>query len=115
MTKYRLLIVDDEAQIRKGLRARIEYFQFPDLEIAEAGSSREALELFRQEEFAMALVDICMPDVNGLEMIEQAKAIRPRTQFLLLSGFAEFSYAQQAIRLGVRAYLNKPVSNEVLK
>ena len=107
--------MDDEALIRKGLRARIEYFQFPDLEIAEAGSSREALELFRQEEFAMALVDICMPDVNGLEMIEQAKAIRPRTQFLLLSGFAEFSYAQQAIRLGVRAYLNKPVSNEVLK
>ena len=115
MTKYRLLIVDDEELIRKGPRARIEYFRFPDLEIAEAGSSREALEMFRQTEYAMALVDICMPDMNGLEMIEQAQAIRPRTQFLLLSGFAEFSYAQQAIRLGVRAYLNKPVSNELLK
>ena len=112
---YRVLIVDDEELIRKGLRARIEYFRFPDLEIAEAGSSREALEMFRQTEYAMALVDICMPDMNGLEMIEQAQAIRPRTQFLLLSGFAEFSYAQQAIRLGVRAYLNKPVSNEVLR
>ena len=44
MTKYRLLIVDDEELIRKGLRARIDYFQFPDLEIAEAGSGREALE-----------------------------------------------------------------------
>ena len=115
MTKYRLMIVDDEELIRKGLRARIEYFQFPDLEIAEAGSSREALELFRKGEFAMALVDICMPDTNGLEMIEEARKLCPRTQFLLLSGFAEFSYAQQAIRLGVRAYLNKPVSNELLR
>ncbi|MDY3026658.1 MAG: helix-turn-helix domain-containing protein [Candidatus Faecivicinus sp.] len=115
MTKYRLLIVDDEELIRKGLRARIDYFQFPDLEIAEAGSGREALEMLKQTEFAIALVDICMPDMNGLEMIEQVRAIRPRTQFLLLSGFAEFSYAQQAIRLGVRVYLNKPVSNEQLK
>lgn len=115
MTKYRLLIVDDEALIRQGLRARIEYFQFPDLEIVEAGSSREALEIFRQGGVALALVDICMPDMNGLEMIEKAKELCPQAQFLLLSGFAEFSYAQQAIRLGVRAYLNKPVSNEVLR
>lgn len=115
MTKYRLMIVDDEALIRKGLRARIEYFAFPDLELVEAESGREALERFGDGGAEIALVDISMPDMNGLELIERARAISPDTRFLLLSGYAEFSYAQQAIRLGVRAYLNKPVSNEELR
>lgn len=115
MTKYRLMIVDDEALIRKGLRARIEYFAFHDLEIVEADSGREALELFGDGGAELALVDISMPDMNGLELIAKAKEISPATRFILLSGHAEFSYAQQAIRLGVRAYLNKPVSNEELR
>lgn len=114
MAKYRLMIVDDEALIRMGLRARIEYFAFPDLEIAEADSGREALEQF-SDGVDIALVDISMPDMNGLELIRKAKEISPGTRFILLSGHAEFSYAQQAIRLGVRAYLNKPVSNEELR
>lgn len=115
MTKYRLMIVDDEALIRKGLRARIEYFAFPDLEIVEADSGREALELFGDGGVDLALMDISMPDMNGLQVIEKAKELCPATRFILLSGYAEFSYAQQAIRLGVRAYLNKPVSNEELR
>lgn len=115
MAKYRLMIVDDEALIRKGLRARIEYFAFPDLEIVEADSGRAALELFGDRGAELALVDINMPDMNGLELIKRARAISPKTRFVLLSGYAEFSYAQQAIRLGVRAYLNKPVSNEELR
>ncbi len=115
MKKYRLLIVDDEALIRKGLRARIEYFGFADLEIDEAESGREALEKFRRNGADLALVDISMPDMNGLELIGRVKEFSPATNFVLLSGYAEFSYAQQAIRLGVRAYLNKPVSNEVLR
>lgn len=115
MTKYRLLIVDDEELIRKGLRARIEYFAFPDLDLVEAESGRDALELFRDGGVDLAIVDINMPDMNGLQLIEQAKTLCPETRFILLSGYAEFSYAQQAIRLGVRAYLNKPVSNEELR
>jgi len=115
VTKYRLMIVDDEELIRKGLRARIEYFAFPDLEIVEADSGHGALELFDEGDVDLALMDISMPDMNGLQVIERAKELCPATRFILLSGFAEFSYAQQAIRLGVRAYLNKPVSNEELR
>lgn len=115
MTKYRLLIVDDEALIRKGLRARIEYFAFPDLDVAEAESGLAALEYFRDGGVDLAIVDISMPDMNGLQLIEKAKELCPQTRFILLSGYAEFSYAQQAIRLGVRAYLNKPVSNDELR
>lgn len=115
MKKYKLLIVDDEALIRQGLCARIAYFDFPDLDVAEAASGREALEAFREGEIDLALVDIAMPDMNGLELISQAKALGSNARFLLLSGYAEFAYAQEAITLGVRAYLNKPVSNEVLR
>ncbi len=117
MTKYRLLLVDDEDMIRQGLRTRLEYFGFPNLDIVEAGSGAEALEAFWRwgNEIAVAVVDICMPDMTGLELIAKAKQISSRTRFVLLSGFAEFGYAQEGIRLGVRAYLNKPVSNDVLK
>lgn len=115
MRKFRLLIVDDEALIREGLRARIAYFDFPDLDVSEAGSGREALEAFCRENIDLALVDIAMPDMNGLELISRAKAAGSGARFLLLSGYAEFAYAQEAITLGVRAYLNKPVSNDVLR
>lgn len=115
MTKYRLLIVDDEELIRRGLRAKIHSFHFDDLEIDEAGSGAEALRKFEQGETAIAIVDISMPDMNGLEMIAKAKEISPDTRFILLSGYAEFAYAQRAIQLRVQAYLNKPVSSETLR
>ena len=115
MKRYRLLIVDDEALIRSGLRARIAFFNFPDLDVDEAGSGAEALRRFGESEYGIAIVDISMPDMNGLELIERAKALGARTRFVLLSGYAEFGYAQKAITLGVRAYLNKPVSNDALR
>ena len=115
MKRHKLLIVDDEALIRSGLRARIAFFNFPDLDVEEAGSGTEALERFRAAEYGIAVVDISMPDMDGLELIERAKALGARTRFVLLSGYAEFGYAQRAITLGVRAYLNKPVSNEALR
>ena len=115
MKRYRLLIVDDEALIRSGLRARIAFFNFPDLDVDEAGSGAEALRRFGESEYGIAIVDISMPDMNGLELVERAKALGARTRFVLLSGYAEFGYAQKAITLGVRAYLNKPVSNDALR
>lgn len=115
MKRYKLLIVDDEELIRKGLCARIQYFQYPDMDVIEAASGREAIALFHSVEIDLVIADICMPDMNGLELIRKAREIQKRPRFILLSGFSEFAYAQEAIELGVRAYLNKPVSNEVLK
>ena len=58
MKRYKLLIVDDEALIRSGLRARIAFFGFPDLDVEEAGSGAEALERFRAGDYAIAIVDL---------------------------------------------------------
>lgn len=115
MTKYRLLIVDDEELIRHGLRARIHSFGLDNLEIEMAGSGTEGLEKLKRGDVDIALVDISMPDMSGLELIERARELNLDVQFILLSGYAEFSYAQRAIQLRVRAYLNKPVSNEMLR
>ena len=64
----------------------------------------------------ICIADIQMPDLDGLTFIERAKALRQgkRTQFILLSGYAEFSYAERAISLGVSDYLLKPLANEAL-
>jgi YesN/AraC family two-component response regulator len=94
------LIVDDEELIRSGLCARIRIFNFPDLDVVQAASGREALALFRGTQIDLVIADICMPDMSGLELIRQARAVRKRAKFILLSGFSEFSYAQEAIQLG---------------
>ena len=61
--------LDDEALIRSGLRARIAFFNFPDLDVDEAGSGAEALRRFGESEYGIAIVDISMPDMNGLEPV----------------------------------------------
>jgi AraC-like DNA-binding protein len=67
-----------------------------------------------QEKPQIALVDINMPEMNGLEMIENLRSILPNTLVVILSGYDQFDYAQQGIRLGVLDYLLKPVDREEL-
>lgn len=115
MNAFNLLILDDEALIRQGLMARIRRMGFSEFSLLEADSAVAALARMRETPVHAAIVDICMPGQSGLQFIADAKRIRPGMEFVLLSGFSEFSYAQQAISLGVRAYLCKPVSNAILQ
>lgn len=112
---YRLLIVDDEEWIRKGLLARLTYLKLEFDEIYEAGSGAEGLGVLEENSVDIIVTDIRMPDMDGLTFISRAKRWHPNIKFLILSGYAEFSYAKQAIRLGAEAYLLKPLSNEELK
>lgn len=112
---YRLMVVDDEALIRQGLLARLAFLGFEFEQIFEAGSGQEALKLFEKTRIDICIVDIQMPDMDGLTFIEEAK--KPGgvfAQFILLSGYAEFAYAERAISLGVSDYLLKPLANEEL-
>ncbi len=110
-----ILIVDDEQLIRQGFLARLEYLKIERDEVFEAASGREALEIVLQHPVDIVVTDIRMPDLDGLTLIRQAKEIRKEIRFVVLSGYAEFSYAETAIQLGVREYLLKPLSNEELK
>ena len=110
-----ILIVDDEQLIRQGFLARLEYLKIERDEVFEAASGREALEIVRQHPVDIVVTDIRMPDLDGLTLIRQAREINREIRFVVLSGYAEFAYAESAIRLGVREYLLKPLSNEELK
>ena len=113
--RHNVLIVDDEQLIRQGLWARIEYLGIDVDEVFEADNGLMALEIQDAHPIDLVITDICMPDMDGLELIQQMQKKNNQIQFIVLSGYAEFSYAETAIRLGVKAYLLKPVSNDDLK
>lgn len=112
---YRLMVVDDEALIRQGLLARLDFLGFSFEQVLEAGGGMEALKILEEQPVDICIVDIQMPDLDGLTFIERAKECGGvETQFILLSGYAEFPYAERAISLGVSDYLLKPLANEEL-
>lgn len=111
----RLLIADDEAMIRQGIIARIQFLNLPIREIRQAASGMEALHLLEENPVDIILTDIKMPGMDGLELIKCVKEKYPEIKFMILSGYAEFEYARGAMNLGVHQYLLKPISNEDLK
>ena len=113
--RHNILIVDDEQLIRQGLRARIEYLGIDVDEIFEAENGLMALRLQEEHPIDVVITDIRMPDMDGLELIQEMQKKNNQIKSIVLSGYAEFSYAETAIRLGVKAYLLKPVSNDDLK
>lgn len=113
--RHNLLIVDDEELICQGFRARLEYLHIHTDEIFESSCGREAIEIVKENPVDIVVTDIRMPDMNGLTLIMELQKLKADLQFVVLSGYAEFSYAETAIRLGVKAYLLKPLSNEELE
>ena len=111
MMEYSLLIVDDEEIIRKGLIARLEYLQIYPGSIYEASDGQEALQIIIDKKPEIIITDIRMPDMDGLELIRRTRDMQIAAEFVILSGHAEFSYAEQAIQTGVNAYLLKPLSD----
>ncbi len=110
-----ILIADDEELIRQGIIARLEYLDLRPAAVYEAENGVRALEILKEHKVDIIITDIRMADMDGLTLINKTKPLYPKIQFIILSGYAEFAYAEQAIRLGVKAYLLKPISNEALK
>jgi len=110
-----VLIVDDQKQIRDGLQAMLSQFPVQLDGIHSAGNGIEALELLKQESIQLVITDIRMPDMDGLELMARAKEERIKADFLIISGYSDFAYAQKAISLGAKGYLLKPVKREDLQ
>ena len=102
----RVGIVDDHAIVRSGLRQFIA--EHVDLRVAgEACNGREALELARGGEIDVLLLDISMPDQNGVDALQSIKARFPELAIVIFSGFPEAHYATTLLRQGASGYLNK--------
>lgn len=107
----RIAIVDDHAMVRAGLR---QFFaDQPDFQVvAEAVNGREALDIVRQGEVDVMVMDISMPDHSGVDALVAIKARAPDLPVLILSGFAEVHYATTLLRQGASGYLNKDCDPE---
>ena len=107
-----ILVADDEEIIRKNFIKRINRTQVNFDNIYDAGNGIEALSLFKENQIEVALLDINMPFLSGLELLERIHSISPNTVIVIISGYNKFEYAQEAIKFGVFRYLLKPVNSE---
>ncbi|WP_116394589.1 response regulator [Paenibacillus sp. ATY16] len=110
----KVMIVEDEPLIRAGLKHYFPWEQLGVGGIVEAENGKAGVDVALREKPDLIVTDIRMPEMNGLEMIEQLKPLLPNASFIILTGYNEFKYAQEAIRLGVvQEYLLKPLEYDV--
>jgi UDP-3-O-acyl N-acetylglucosamine deacetylase len=107
----KILIVDDEDKIVKSVTGVLEDEGFA---VSSAKSGEEALELFRQEEPSVTLLDIWLPGMDGIEVLRRMKSFSPHCQVIMLSGHATISTAMTAVKLGAFDFIEKPLSLDVL-
>lgn len=105
----KLMIVDDESIIRKGIRTSIDWWKLDVDIVGEARNGKEALELCGQLRPDIVVTDIRMPHMDGLEFARHLKEQFPHTKIVIISGYDDFDYARQALKIGVNEYLMKPV------
>ncbi len=116
---YKVMIVDDEPFIRKGLVHIVNWKSYDCEVCGEASDGVEGLEKMESLQPDIVFVDINMPEINGLEMIRIAKELLPFSKFVILTGYRDFAYMQEAIKLGAFDYILKPSKieeiSEILK
>jgi two-component system, response regulator YesN len=105
----RVLIADDESLARSNIRSILQDLQLPLRIVGEAANGEELIELVKQQSPDLVFVDIKMPKMNGLEAIRLGQSFSPHTKWFILTGYSNFDYAKEAIRLGATDYLLKPV------
>ena len=102
----RVLLADDHAMVRKGFRLILE--AQPDMEIAgEAGNGRDAVELAEKLHPDVVVMDVAMPELNGIEATRRLAASSPHTRVLALSMHKDSVYVREILRAGARGYLLK--------
>ena len=110
-----IVIAEDEYRTRQGLSKLIQKLNSEFCVVGEAEDGLEGLKMIQSLTPDIVITDIRMPKITGLDMIEQVRKMNIECKFVILSGYADFSYAQQAIHLGVEDYLLKPITISMVK
>lgn len=110
---HKIIIVDDHPLMRKGLALTLSMEADIDV-IAQFASAEEALERFQDISIDLAIIDISLPGMSGLELVKHFHAIQPALPILVVSRHDESLYAERAIRAGARGYIMKLEAGEVI-
>ena len=111
---YRVMVVDDEPIVREAIASLIPWEKHQISIVKTAAHAVEALDYLRNNDVELMLVDVRLPVMDGLELIRQVQQMNRGIEFVVISGYSDFTYAQQAVRLGVRDYILKPVDEASL-
>lgn len=111
----KVIIADDESKVCQLIEKLIDWPSFDMEIIGVASNGVEALEQIQRLDPDLVITDIRMPGYDGIEMIRRAKEIKPEVEFIIISGYRHFEYAQSAIRYGVSDYLLKPIKKTELE
>lgn len=111
---YHVIVIEDEELLRKGLILTTDWASLSLRVIGEADNGIDGELLARKLRPDIIIADVAMPGIDGLEMIRRLHEDLPLTEFLIISGHAEFSFAQKALTFGVRGYILKPIDSTIL-
>lgn len=114
MEKCRILVADDEPIERRVVCKNIQNYFEEEVEICQATNGFEAVEIFQDRLCQIALLDITMPGMNGLDAAEQIRKMDPDCSIIFLTAYDEFEFAKRAIRVRALDYLLKPGTKEEL-
>lgn len=109
---YKVMIVDDEPKLRNGLRTLIPWESIGFEVIGTAASGKEVLRSFDTQLPDLLIVDIRIPGMSGLQLIQEIRTLGVPMRYVIVSGYADFEYARTALQLGADGYLLKPVNKD---
>ncbi|MCM3440219.1 response regulator transcription factor [Metabacillus halosaccharovorans] len=110
----KVMIVDDEPSTREGLEMFIPWEDLGFEIVGTAEDGFDAIEKYKELKPNLMMVDMKMPEMSGIELIQKIREVDSSIQFIVLSGFAEFEYARNAMKYNVKDYLVKPVDEDEL-
>lgn len=109
-----MVVIDDEYIVVEGIKAIINRYELDYEVVGFAYDGIHALEVIREQKPDVVITDIRIPGLDGLSLIEAAKEFLPKTVFVVISGYMEFEYARRALYLGVKGYIDKPITIDKL-
>lgn len=112
MKKLRVLLVDDEIMIREGFKKLFDWEAHECVVVGEAADGMEAITKIDEEQPDIVIMDINIPIINGLKVIQLSRVKYPSMAFVIVSGYDDFSYCREALRLQITDYILKPVNYE---
>jgi len=112
---YSVVLIDDEEVILKGLRSVVDWEKYNCKIVGQADDGIEGIKLIEKVNPDIIFTDICMPNMDGLDMLERIKTQLKNKEVTVMTGYGDIEYARQAIKFGITRYLLKPSQLEEIE